>query len=58
MRFGLLYEAPRPFNGTDVDWQRAAIPHERALQSIEMSGKYVIPACRSSARRSPVTAAS
>src|SRR4029450_3486256 len=34
--------------------QTETIPHERALQSIEMFGKHVIPACRSGARRAPV----
>ena len=36
--------------------QTETIPHERAMQSIEMFGKHVIPACRTSARRAPVTA--
>jgi hypothetical protein len=105
MRFGLLYEAQRPFEGTSVDWntlykatleqcvlaervgssiiiagdpescirgvrlyeeagvdqvimimQTETIPHERALSSIEMIGKYVIPACRAEARTKPIPA--
>jgi hypothetical protein len=47
MRFGLLYEAQRPFKGTDIDWNKLYK---------EMFGKHVIPACRTSARRAPVTA--
>jgi alkanesulfonate monooxygenase SsuD/methylene tetrahydromethanopterin reductase-like flavin-dependent oxidoreductase (luciferase family) len=34
--------------------QTETIPHERAMQSIEMFGKHVIPACRSGARRASV----
>jgi hypothetical protein len=36
--------------------QTETIPHERAMHSIEMFGKHVIPACRTSARRAPVAA--
>ena len=36
--------------------QTETIAHERAMQSIEMFGKHVIPACRTSARRASVTA--
>jgi hypothetical protein len=89
MRFGLLYEAQRPFAGTSVDWntlyketieqcvlaekvgfdnlwfveqvilimQTETIPHEQVLQSIEMFGKHVIPACRAEAGARPVPAA-
>ena len=90
MRFGLLYEAQRPVEGTTVDTlcergiilagdpescikgvqlyeeagvdqvilitQTETIPHERALQSIEMFGKHVIPACRTETRAKPVPA--
>ena len=35
--------------------QTETIPHERALRSIEMFGKHVIPACRG-ARAKPVPA--
>ena len=37
--------------------QTETIPHERALSSIEMFGKHVIPACRTAARAKPVAAA-
>jgi hypothetical protein len=53
MRFGLLYEAQRPFTGTTVDWNtlyKETLEYERVLQSIEMFGKHVIPACRTEAR--------
>jgi alkanesulfonate monooxygenase SsuD/methylene tetrahydromethanopterin reductase-like flavin-dependent oxidoreductase (luciferase family) len=117
MQFGLLYEAQRPFTGTNVDWntlyketleqcvlaeqvgfdnlwfvdtlcergiilagdpdscirgvqlyedagvdqvilitQTETIPHERALSSIEMFGKYVIPGCRAQTRVKPLPA--
>jgi hypothetical protein len=36
--------------------QTETIPHERALRSIEMFGKYVIPACRTGAGAKPVAA--
>ena len=36
--------------------QTESIPHERALSSIEMFGKQVIPAYRAGARATPVTA--
>ncbi len=36
--------------------QTETIPHERALQSIEMFGKHVIPACRAGARTTPIPA--
>jgi alkanesulfonate monooxygenase SsuD/methylene tetrahydromethanopterin reductase-like flavin-dependent oxidoreductase (luciferase family) len=36
--------------------QTETIPHERALSSIEMIGKHVIPACRAEARATPVAA--
>ncbi len=34
--------------------QTETIPHERVLQSIEMFGKYVIPACRKGTKAKPV----
>ena len=37
--------------------QTETIPHEKAMQSIEMFGKYVIPACRGAAKGSAATAA-
>jgi alkanesulfonate monooxygenase SsuD/methylene tetrahydromethanopterin reductase-like flavin-dependent oxidoreductase (luciferase family) len=36
--------------------QTETIPHERVLQSIEMFGKHVIPACRTETRPKPVPA--
>ena len=36
--------------------QTETIPHERVLQSIEMFGKHVIPACRTETRAKPVPA--
>ena len=36
--------------------QTETIPHERALQSIEMFGKHVIPACRTETRATAVPA--
>ena len=36
--------------------QTETIPHEQALQSIEMFGKHVIPACRTETRAKPVPA--
>ena len=36
--------------------QTETIPHERALQSIEMFGKHVIPACRTETPAKPVPA--
>ena len=36
--------------------QTETIPHERAMRSIEMFGKHVIPACRTEARVRPVAA--
>ena len=36
--------------------QTETIPHERALSSIEMFGKHVIPACRAESRAKPVAA--
>jgi len=37
--------------------QTETIPHERALRSIEMFGKHVIPACRARAKTKPIPAA-
>jgi hypothetical protein len=37
--------------------QTETIPHERALRSIEMFGKHVIPACRVRAKAKPIPAA-
>jgi alkanesulfonate monooxygenase SsuD/methylene tetrahydromethanopterin reductase-like flavin-dependent oxidoreductase (luciferase family) len=36
--------------------QTETIAHERALSSIEMFGKHVIPACRATSRATPVAA--
>jgi hypothetical protein len=36
--------------------QTETIPHERALSSIEMIGKHVIPACREEVGATPVAA--
>jgi alkanesulfonate monooxygenase SsuD/methylene tetrahydromethanopterin reductase-like flavin-dependent oxidoreductase (luciferase family) len=36
--------------------QTETIPHERVLQSIEMFGKHVIPACRTETQAKPVPA--
>jgi hypothetical protein len=73
MRFGLLYEAQRPFEGASVEWnalykeagvdevilimQTETIPHEQAMRSIEMFGTHVIPACRAEKGASPIPAA-
>ena len=49
-----LYEAA----GVDqviLIMQTETIPHERVLQSIEMFGKYVIPACREGSKVHAVT---
>jgi hypothetical protein len=52
--------AAYPTTGVDqviLIMQTETIPHERALQSIEMFGKHVIPACRPEVRARPVPAA-
>ena len=36
--------------------QTETIPHEKVLQSIEMFGKHVIPACGKESRAKPVPA--